>query len=87
MGVWICCDGFYVAKGLPWRNGPLRGIRHRCLLEHGAQRSYQFKGKRCIVRRETTMLENIATVLGELGVDKTLIHEQPMEYFILLVER
>ncbi|KAJ6118977.1 hypothetical protein N7471_013597 [Penicillium samsonianum] len=55
----------------------------RCLFEHGARHSYQFKGKRYIVRHETIVLENIATLLEELGVDKALIHEQGLEYFIL----
>jgi ankyrin repeat protein len=47
----------------------------RCLFEHGAQSSYQFKGKKYTVRQETAMLKNIATLLGEMGLDKALIHE------------
>ena len=53
----------------------------QCLFEHGARSSYQFMGKRYTVRQETAVLENITTLLEELGFDKALIQEP--EYLIL----
>ncbi|CAG8020014.1 unnamed protein product [Penicillium olsonii] len=47
----------------------------RCMLEHGAKTSYQFKGKRYTVRRS----DNITTLLEDLGFDQ--VTEQ--EYVIL----
>jgi ankyrin repeat protein len=53
----------------------------QCLFEHGARYSYQFKGKRYTVRQGMAVLENITTLLEELGFDKALIQEP--EYLIL----
>lgn len=53
----------------------------QCLFEHGARSRYQFKENRYTLRQEMAVLENMTTLLEELGFDKALIQEP--KYLIL----
>lgn len=55
----------------------------QCLLEHGARRSYQFKGKKYVVRQDARVLDNIARLLEELGMEKDPAGTHELGYFVL----
>lgn len=53
------------------------------LLEYEARRSYRIQGTRHVLRQETRVLENIARLLEDLGIDEAVVREQKFESFVI----
>ncbi|KAJ5198685.1 uncharacterized protein N7498_007802 [Penicillium cinerascens] len=73
-------------RGPPLRTATRLGNTRlvKCLLEHGARSSYQFKGMKYVVRQDARVLGNIERLLEELGMtEEDPAATQELGYFVL----